>query len=228
MRVIQVPPSPHGTRYVTGLAADAKGHVYLCRGGEILVYGTASGDLQRTITAKTAHLDFTDVAVDANGTLYAVHASASDDAVVSFNAAGGVAHRWDHPVSATSSYDALTLNLGVDGLGQMFFASHSGNQVYRLDSAGRLVDRFGSEGDQPGQLDAPAAIAVDGQGRVLVQEFLGRVDVFDGTGRFLSRLDPQYTKGAPMGMTLDRQGNLYQVTNEGKVLKYRLTGLPTP
>ena len=58
-----------------------------------------------------------------------------------------------------------------------------------------------------------------------------RVDVvstyihqFDTSGRYLGSLPIDYQKGAPMGLTVDREGFLYLVTNNGKVLKYQLTG----
>lgn len=228
VRVIQVARKPGGAKYPSGLAADAEGHVYVARGGDILVYATSTGALQRTIPGSYGDLAFDDVAVDANGTLYALQSAATSNILVVLDSAGRVTRRWDRIVTAVHPDEVgMGMRLAVDGLGQFFISSSFGNQVYRFGADARFIDRFGSEGDQPGQLNSPRAIAVDGQGRVHVQQFLGAVDQFDASGRFLGRITTDHRRGTAMAMTVDRSGHLYVVTNAGKVVKYRMRPVPT-
>jgi sugar lactone lactonase YvrE len=91
------------------------------------------------------------------------------------------------------------------------------NAVFRFDSTGRFLNRFGSQGNEPGQLSAPMSIAVDGQGRVYVGDIWG-VEIFDRDGRFLRRME---VEGVPFGLTVDDDGFLWMV-NGTQVLKYEV------
>ena len=48
------------------------------------------------------------------------------------------------------------------------------------------------------------------------------IDQFDTGGRFIGRLPVDYTKGAPRTVAVDREGFVYTVTSDGKVLKYQV------
>ncbi|MBI5567698.1 MAG: 6-bladed beta-propeller, partial [Chloroflexi bacterium] len=91
------------------------------------------------------------------------------------------------------------------------------------DKSAKFVDRFGQQGNEPGQFNGPQQIVVDGKNRVYVKHSLG-IEQFDTSGRYLGSLPIDYQKGSPMGLTVDREGFVYVVTNQGKVLKYQLTG----
>lgn len=224
VRLIQVPPTRDGRTLVDGLVVDGKGRVYVSRGGQILAFDTRTGRPVVTIKPTSLELSYEAIAADANGVLFALSVSASRDTLVRIGSNGRAAQRWDGIVSKVNAKDpALDLDLAVDGLGEIFIVSSFGSQVYRYSANGTFVDRFGEDGDEPGQLDNPNRIAVDGQSRLYVQTFRG-IDVFDRGGRYLGRISPDYTKGSPMGVALDRSGAIYLVTNGGKVLKYELTG----
>jgi sugar lactone lactonase YvrE len=89
--------------------------------------------------------------------------------------------------------------------------------VFRYDPDGRFVNRFGGEGDQPGQLTAPMSIVVDGRGRVYVGDIHG-VQVFDLDGRFVGSVK---TEGVPFGLALDPEGDLWMV-NGTRVIEYAI------
>ena len=223
VRVIQVPPTREGYTYLDGLAVDGHGRLYVSRGGQILVFGTGTGRQVATIKPTSSELRYESIAVDPNGVLFALSTSASSNTLVRLGADGRPAHRWERIVSKVNAKDpALSLSLAVDGLGEIFISSSFGSQVYRYGADGAFVDRFGEAGDQPGQLSDPGQVAVDGQSRVYVHSF-GGIEVFDRGGRYLGRIAPDYTRGAPMGVALDRFRAVYLVTNGGKVLKYELT-----
>ena len=107
------------------------------------------------------------------------------------------------------------------GLGNIYIASSFGHQVYIYDPQGEFVDRFGQRGAEPGQLSSPGSLAVDGQKRLYVRHNAG-IDQFDTGGRFIGRLPVDYTQGAPRTVTVDREGFVYTVTSDGKVLKYQV------
>jgi DNA-binding beta-propeller fold protein YncE len=85
------------------------------------------------------------------------------------------------------------------------------NKVFVLDEKGRsLGTRL-----PPGGYQRPAALAVDGQGRLLVLDLLGgRVDIFDGEGRYLRRIEGVYDGmplNRPTGLWVDGRGQIYIV-----------------
>ncbi|HEY4723272.1 MAG TPA: NHL repeat-containing protein, partial [Anaerolineae bacterium] len=222
--LINVPPDNNDNLYITGMAADYKGNLYLTRGGDILKYNAADGQLLTTFKGHFPDTSYDGLAVDATNTLYALHTTASDNDLITLSPDGKVLNRWNKIVTGVNKKDpGMQLQVAPDGVGNLYISSGFGNVVYVFDKNGKYVNRFGQEGHDPGQMSNPGQIAVDGQNRVYVHNF-GAIDRFDTSGRFLDRLPTDYTKGSPMGFTLDLKGSLYVVTNNGKVLKYQLKG----
>ena len=91
------------------------------------------------------------------------------------------------------------------------------------DPKGGFIDRFGQQGDEPGQLSGPDGLAVDGQKHLYVHHNAG-IDQFDTSGRFIGKLPIDYSKGSPRTVVVDREGFVYTVTSSGKVLKYQIKG----
>ena len=78
---------------------------------------------------------------------------------------------------------------------------------------------FGSEGIGASQFKDARSIAVDGDGRIYVGEYsLGRVQVFDAQGKFLTQwmVDP---KKALLNLAVDRKGIVY-VVHPSAILRY--------
>ncbi|GIW82169.1 MAG: ring finger protein HAC1 [Gemmatales bacterium] len=83
--------------------------------------------------------------------------------------------------------------------------------VSGCDAADRQpVDVWGERGVNDGQLIRPRAIAIDAENRLYIVDFTARIQVFDANGTFLNRCwtTPDYRKGRPSGLSIDRQGNL--------------------
>ncbi len=223
MTLIQVPADRNDSTLIRGLAADLKGNLYVSRGGDILKYDTKTGELLATFAGKFPDTLYDELTVDATNTLYALHTTASDNALIKLTADGKQLQRWDNIVTNVNKKDAaMNLDVAVDGLGNIAIVSSFGNQVYLYDKQGQFVDRFGQAGREPGQFNSPDKIAVDGQSRLYVGH-TGGIDQFDSGGRYLGRLPIDYQKGAPTGLAVDRDGYIYLVTNQAKVLKYQLT-----
>lgn len=58
--------------------------------------------------------------------------------------------------------------------GELYVADGRANQVLRLDSAGKVVQRIGSAGSQPGEFRMPHMLGFDAQGNLYVAEVNGR------------------------------------------------------
>lgn len=224
LQLIQVPPDQNDYTLIQGLAADLKGNLYVSRGGDILKYSAADGSLLATFPGKFPGTRYQALAVDAQNNVYAIHSTASDNAVIKLNPDGKQLARWDDIVTNVNKKDAaMDLAIAVDGLGNLYIASSFGNQVYAYDPQGEFIDRFGQQGSEPGQLSSPDALAVDGQKHLYVHHNAG-IDQFDTSGRFLGKLPIDYTKGSPRTVTVDREGFVYTVTSNGQVLKYQIPG----
>ncbi len=220
--LIDVPPDDNDNTLIEGMAADYKGNLYVSRSGDILKYD-GDGKLLKTFPGKFPDTRYGALAVDATNTLYALSTSASDNDLIKLDADGKVLQRWNDIVTSVNKKDAaMELDAAIDGLGNIYIASFFGEQVYIFDKNAKFVDRFGQQGDQPGQFNGPQQIVVDGKNRVYVRHS-GGIDQFDTGGRYIGSLPIEYSRGAPMGITVDREGFVYAVTNGGKVLKYQLT-----
>jgi streptogramin lyase len=222
LQLIQVPPDDNDYTLIEGLVADLKGNLYVTRGGDILKYSIADGSLVKTFPGKFPNTRYQALAVDAQNNLYAVHSTASDNAVIKLSPDGKQLARWDDIVTKVNKKDAaMDLGIAVDGLGNIYIASSFGNQVYSYDSKGEFIDRFGQQGSEDGQLSGPDGLAVDGQKHLYVHHN-GGIDQFDTSGRFIGKLPVDYTKGSPRTVLVDREGFVYTVTSNGMVLKYQV------
>ena len=109
--------------------------------------------------------------------------------------------------------------MAVYGLGNIFLVGTFNNTVVKYTADGNFTTKFGGEGDEPGQLSAVFAIAVDPFGQVFISDIHG-INIFDGDGRFVRR----FSIGATVfGMAFNKEGNLWVTTNNSQVAQYRLT-----
>ena len=52
------------------------------------------------------------------------------------------------------------MGLAVDSQDNVYVAERGGNRIQKISSAGQFVSNFGTQGSQPGQFDAPFAVAL--------------------------------------------------------------------
>ncbi len=203
-----------------GLAADRNGIVYVAQGGEIRRYQGATGEALDAWSVQP-RIWFDGVYPAPDGGLLAFGGGASPGRIVRFDAGGQV--RLDFQAQPRNARAAL------DGLGNVYVIGGFSERgklhqaVFKYDPTGAFVNRFGSAGNEPGQFRAPHAIAVDGHGRVYVSDIRG-LQVFDGDGRFLERLD---VGGTVFGMVFNDQDELFVVErNAHRVMKVVLQRAP--
>jgi DNA-binding beta-propeller fold protein YncE len=198
---------------LTGMAVRRDGAVYTVQRGELVRRDGMTGERLGVIGYDPGQ-DFEDVALQADGGLVAGWYLFQDDLVV-FDRQEDWVLTVPEAVSGQTGDSELSLRVAADGQGDLLALGEFNNAVFRFDSSGRFVNRFGSQGDEPGQLRAPMSIGVDGQGRVYVGDIWG-VEVFDRDGRFLRRIE---VEGSPFGLTFDDDGYLW-IVNGTQVSKY--------
>ncbi|HXD32543.1 MAG TPA: hypothetical protein VN643_15585 [Pyrinomonadaceae bacterium] len=197
-----------------GLAADRKGTVYVVQRGSINRYEGETGKLLGPISFGGGGFD--DVVATADGGLLAACYRNRDD-IVRFNSSGEVTRSIEKAISSVTDRSELDTRVAADGLGNIYALGTFNNAVFKFTSAGKFVNKFGSDGDQPGQFRAPQAIAADGKGRVFVSDIKG-IQVFDSEGRYLQTFK---TGGYASGMVFNDKNELF-VAGRKEVFKFVL------
>jgi sugar lactone lactonase YvrE len=120
----------------------------------------------------------------------------------------------------TSSWRAPSpYGVAVDGRGEIFVTTAPAGDsdgVIRYSARGKQLARWGTTGDQPGQLESPDGIAVDPQGNVVVVDREQRMQTFDRDGRFLGA-QPLAVSGSneviAFDVDVDRRGDRFVAYN---------------
>jgi sugar lactone lactonase YvrE len=200
-----------------GLTVDRKGTLYAAHGGKIVRYAGETGETLGELSYERSGAD--DVASSADGGLVAAWQSGKDD-IVAFDANGKAVRTIPAAISGASGDSELSMRVAVDGAGYIYALGRFNNGVFKFGRDGKFMNRFGSGGDQPGQLRAPYSIAVDGYGRVYVGDIKG-IQVFDANGRYLNIIEQ---KGMAFGMVVNDKNELFVIAKD-RVIKY---AVPAP
>lgn len=206
-----------GKSPLRGIAVDRKGIFYAVVKGEINRFEAATGKPLGKIPYAPGW-GFDDVAATADGGLVAAWYKNRDD-IVRLDPQGQVQFVIEKAISGVTDSAELDTRVAVDGLGNIYALGQFNEAVFVFSPAGKYLNKFGGQGDAPGQFTAPTAIAVDGRGRVYVSDFKG-IQVFDSAGRYINVID---APGFAYGMRFDDQGNLF-VTNGKQIIKFALNG----
>jgi DNA-binding beta-propeller fold protein YncE/predicted Ser/Thr protein kinase len=199
-----------------GMAVRRDGAVYTVQGGVIVLREGMTGNSLSKVTYAGGSF-FDDIALSPDGGLLAAWYNNRDDLVV-FNPVGEAVLSIPGAVSGQTGEPELSLRVAVGGQGSLWALGVFSTAVFHFDAKGVYDNRFGSAGDQPGQLSAPRSIAVDGKGRVYVGDMSG-VQVFANDGRFIGRID---VEGPSYGVLVDPGGRLW-VANGTHVRQYDVT-----
>jgi outer membrane protein assembly factor BamB len=103
------------------------------------------------------------------------------------------------------------------GRGNIYALGTFASGVFKFNPEGKFTNRFGSQGNQAGQLSAALAVAADGKGRVYVSDSKG-IQVFDSEGRYLTSFKPE---GVTFGMVFNDRNELLVVARN-KVVKFSI------
>jgi DNA-binding beta-propeller fold protein YncE len=198
------------------LAADRKGTVYVVQRGSIQRYEGASGKLLGEVKYAEGW-GFDDVVVAPDGGLACAWYKAHDD-IVRFDANGNLVRSIKSAISSQSGDSELNMRIAIDGLGNVYALGTFNDAVFKFGPDGKYINRFGGDGDKPGQFRAPGAIAVDGRGRVYVSDMKG-IQVFDSDGRYLDVFKADGSNAS--GMVFNDKNELF-VVDRTKVVKLEL------
>lgn len=203
--------------YINSLAADRFGNIFVVHGGEIWRFDGATGKPAGQVE-NPGDRWFDVVAASPDGSLAA---AGNTEDVVRFDAEGRQVFSRAESVGVIPDQAEDVEDIAVDASGNIYFLSDSSASVLKYAPDGRLITRFGSEGDEKGQLDFPYSIAVDSQGRIYVGDSDG-IKVFAPDGRYLDEFN--VPGGVAFDIEFDNQSNLWVVTNQPQVLKYKVPG----
>lgn len=205
--------------FIDGLVLDRAGHLYTIESSDIFRYDLATGERLNEIT-------FDDSAVSFSGI-----ATTADNKLVAINRIRGQIIRYDENfnpelvIRIEDVADATNFeNVAVDGGGNIYVLgtgedalNNRQEMVFKFNSDGQNITRFGQTGSEPGSFRAPNAIAVDGQGRVYVGDIFG-IHIFNNNGTFL---DFFKVDGSIFDIKINDQGQIL-VTNRTTIFKYEL------
>jgi DNA-binding beta-propeller fold protein YncE/ribosomal protein S27E len=199
-----------------GLAADRKGTIYVVQSGRIQkfegVTGSSLGDVKFGDGS-----GFDDVATTVDGGLVGAWSRNSDD-IVRFDSSGSAIRTIKTAISSVTDRSELNTRVAVDGSGNIYALGTFNGAVFKFSPEGKYMNKFGGDGDKPGQFRAPQALAVDGKGKVYVSDIKG-VQIFDSDGRYLGVFKPGGAGAS--GMIFNDQNELF-VVDRTKVVKVAL------
>jgi sugar lactone lactonase YvrE len=198
-----------------GMTVDRKGTVYVAQRGIITRYDGETGESIGTVKYSEGD-GFDDVTSAPDGGLVCAWYRGRDD-IVRFNAQGSVVRTIRAAVSTPADRSELNTRVAIDGRGNIYALGTFANGVFKFNPEGKFTNRFGSQGNQAGQLSAALAVAADGKGRVYVSDSKG-IQVFDSEGRYLTSFKPD---GVTFGMVFNDRNELLVVARN-KVVKFSI------
>jgi hypothetical protein len=190
--VITLPPDALTRQLgVFGLTSDLKGHLYVNRVGDVLVYDAATLTLKRTVEGRYPDVYFHGgLAVDPTGHLFALTDRTGDVDLVTVDPSG----------KRTGKKRVDAKDVAVDGVGTKVLV---GDDLLVLDAKGEVTSKVAGVHAR--------ALALDGKGHAFVAKG-STVEVFDLKGaRLLSlpvraddlALDPQHRLVTLSGATVE-------------------------
>ncbi len=204
-----------GKVYVTGMAVDRDGTVYVAHSGSIHIYdadGNADGEI-----ADGEHR-YESVVVGGDGKLYA---TSDNETLVRFNADHSIDLEVPDTFTTVTGDLDIGTNLAADGLGNMYIVGSFHYLVLKYSPQGAYLDQFGGQAeganDQPGKFTSPRALAIDAYGRIFVADFFD-IKVFDEGGNYITKIE--LNDGVPFGIVVDNKDHVYVVTSQSHVIRY--------
>jgi len=200
-----------------GVAVDAQGRVLVADTKERVVHVfDAERKKYKTLRAPDSDpfLSPIAIAIDASGKIYVTDSVRARLFV--FRPDGKFAGTLGGITRNESIFKRCT-GLAIDKKrGRIYVVDTLAMQVVALGMDGKVIQRFGKEGDAAGEFNYPTHIAVDTDGSVWVMDSLNfRVQHLDANGKFLSGFghlgDAIGEFDKAKGIALDGQGHIYVV-----------------
>lgn len=205
--------------YLHSMALSRDGLLYLVYDSELYIHDAGNGELVGSLQ----HPDgwgFDDVEVCDDGSVVASWYKNSDD-IIKFAPDGSIDFLLEEAISGQSGDSELDTDVEVDGMGNIFAYGSFNESFFKFSPQGRFLNRFGSDGDRPGQFTSPLCFCIDPQGRLWVSDF-GDLKVFDNSGTYLDTFDPGMTF---YDMAMIDGYQLYGITIDQIIVQIDLSGV---
>ena len=207
-----------GSNAVQSMAASRSGVIYVVSTGKIFKYDT-EGSPTGTIEAPDRdYLESVTITAD-NGLV-----AASNKSIYRFDSDEQLMFSIVNAYQSASDNGSIIGGIAVDGLGNIFVPIQYTQQgkfktaIFSFTPEGKYSDRFGSDGDGPGQFQAFHTMAIDGAGRIYVTDIKG-IQVFSQDGAYLDTID---VEGVAFGLWFDDAGALFVASNADQIFKYEI------
>ena len=209
-----------------GLAVDYKGNVYTCDGTVIMKYNGLTGEKLGQL-AYPGGPGFGELAISPDGGVGALWYPTGADGLrgkpesfVHFDVSGKVTLVISAPISSRTGELEHTNSIAYDTAGNVYLASYVSSAVFVFGPdapAGKFINRFGSPGSAPDQVNMAYSMAIDSNNQVYIKDAQG-VIIFGKGGRFIRRIPLDRVRG----FAFDGQDDLWAI--EGTVLKKYVLG----
>ena len=203
--------------YLQSMAASRNGELYLIYESELFIHDGMTGELLGSL----AHPDgwgFDDVEVCVDGSVVASWYKNRDD-IIRFSPEGTIDLLLEEAISGQSGDSELSTDVTVDGMGNIFAYGSFNESIFKFSSDGRFLNRFGSDGDRPGQFSSPSCFCTDPQGRLWVSDFRDLI-IFDNDGLYLETIDSDYNL---YDMVMGDNYQLYGITVDNMIIQIDLS-----
>jgi sugar lactone lactonase YvrE len=209
-----------------GFAIDRNGTVYVADGADITRYDGKTGKSLGKLKYSSGP-GFGELALAPDGSLYAMwyerrngiftSTEGAREDLVHFGKDGKVIKVLPGAISSMTDNVELENELAVDGRGNVYVAAGFESTIFKFDPGGKFITRIGSSGDGASQFGSLGPIAVDGQGRLYVDDS-SNIKILKADGSQLNSIE---VPGAPRTLVFDDAGALWVTTDDG-VLKYQI------
>jgi hypothetical protein len=217
--IVEIDPGSNMVPFISDLAVGADSRLYAARGGDILDLDVNTWEQTVVIPGGNPENYFTKVAVDPAENLYAVHYSARGQDLLRMDADGNLLWRIEDVIAqADPQANFGELGLAADPGGYGWLVNRGAYQVYQFSPTGSLVHKFGSQGNDPGELWSPDQIAVK-TGLVFILDGTD-IEVFSERGDYNYSIPVGTAYGTPRDIALDPWENIYVITSKNQILKY--------
>jgi LSD1 subclass zinc finger protein len=209
-----------------GFVVDRNGVVYVADGTDITRYDGKTGKALGKIKYSGGP-GFGELALAPDGSLYAMwyerrsgiftSTEGAREDLVHFDKNGKVLKVLPGVLSSMTDNVELANQLAVDGRGNVYLAPEFEGTLFKFDPNGKFITRIGGSGDGPSQFSSLGPIAVDGQGRIYVDDS-SNLKILKPDGSQLNSID---VPGAPRSLVFDDAGALWVTTDDG-IVKYQM------